>query len=309
MKIGFIGLGLMGRGMAANIRKAGLDLTVHDLHRAAAAELLENGASWADTPKALAESADIIFTSLPRPADVLAVYQGDNGLAAGLGPGDIWFDLSTNSVDVVRQIHAELALREVSFLDAPVSGGPAGAASGRLAIWIGGERAAFDKAQPALTAIADQARHVGEIGAGSIAKLVHNLTSTVMMQAIAEGMTIGIKAGLEPLQLYEALRAGATGRARSFDSIHRRWLPENLDPPHFQLQLLHKDVKLAVELARQYNVPSRLSQLALEDMNEALNRGWGARDAQSVLTLQQERAGLEPFGLSQEDIDAVMKKS
>ncbi|WP_201742184.1 NAD(P)-dependent oxidoreductase [Mangrovicoccus ximenensis] len=200
-------------------------------------------------------------------------------------------------------------LRESEFLDAPVSGGPAGAASGKLAIWIGGDRAAFDAAQPVLSAIADQARHVGEIGAGSIAKLVHNLVSTVMMQSIAEGMTIGVKAGMDPLDLYEALRAGATGRARSFDSIQRRWLPENLDPPHFQLQLLHKDVKLAVEMAREAGVPARLSQMALEDMTEALNRGWGGRDAQSVLMLQQERAGLEPFGLSLEDVAAVMDRS
>ena len=125
-----------------------------------------------------------------------------------------------------------------------MSGGPAGAASGKLAIWVGGDKAVFDRCQPVLDAMADQARYVGEIGAGSIAKLVHNLCSTVMMQALAEAMTIGVKAGLEPLQLYEAIRAGAMGRARSFDIIHRRWLPARLDPPNFELQLLHKDVKL-----------------------------------------------------------------
>lgn len=122
-------------------------------------------------------------------------------------------------------------------------------------------------------------------------------------------MTIGVKAGLEPLQLYEAIRAGAMGRARAFDGIHRRWLPEKLDPPNFELQLLHKDVKLAVELARQVGVPARLSQLSLEELTEAMNRGFARRDAQAVLMLQQERAGLPSFGLSVEDIEAVMKRS
>jgi len=231
MKIGFIGLGLMGSGMAANIQKAGFELVVHDMRKQSAEPFLKNGASWADTPKALAEQSDVVFTSLPRPSDVEAVFGGETGMGAGFRPDAVWFDLSTNSVAVVRDLHARLAEKGVHFLDAPVSGGPAGAASSKLAIWIGGEKEVFDRCQPALKVMADQARYVGEIGAGSIAKLVHNLTSTILMQAIAEAMTIGIKAGLEPLQLFEAMRAGATGRVRSFDIIHRRWLPEKLDPP------------------------------------------------------------------------------
>lgn len=309
MKIGFIGLGLMGRGMAANIQKAGYDLVVHDMRREAAEGVLTAGAHWADSPRILAEQCDLLFTSLPRPSDVQTVYSGDNGLGAGLRPGATWFDLSTNSVDVVRKLNSELAETNVHFLDAPVSGGPSGAASGKLAIWVGGDKAAFDLYQSVLDCFADQARYVGQIGAGSIAKLVHNLMSTVLMQVVAEGMTIGVKAGLGPLELFEAIRAGATGRSRAWDIVHRRWLPENLDPPTFQLQLLHKDVKLAVELARQLGVPARLSQLALEEMTEALNRGWGERDAQSVLMIQQERAGLDSFGLSIEMIEDTMKKS
>ena len=309
MKIGFIGLGLMGRGMAANLQKAGHELTVHDLRCESAAPLLERGASWADTPKALAEASEVIFTSLPKPVDVEAVTGGETGLGAGLRPGTAWFDLSTNAVDAVRHLHARLARQGAHFLDAPVSGGPAGAATGKLAIWVGGERAVFDRFKPTLDAMADQARYVGDIGAGSIAKLVHNLAGAAMTQVLGECMTIGVKAGLEPLQLYEAIRAGAMGRARAFDGIHRRWLPEKLDPPNFELQLLHKDVKLAVELARQVGVPARLSQLSLEELTEAMNRGFARRDAQAVLMLQQERAGLPSFGLSVEDIEAVMKRS
>ena len=309
MRIGFIGLGLMGRGMAGSLLKGGHALTVHDLRREAAQPFLDQGATWADTPKALAEGVDVVFTSLPKPADVEGVAGGEQGLAAGFRKGMAWFDLSTNAVDAVRSMHAQMALLGVDFMDAPVSGGPAGAASGKLAIWVGGDRAVYDLCKSVLDTMGDQARYVGEIGAGSIAKLVHNLAAAAMTQVLAEGMTIGVKAGLEPLQLYEAIRAGAMGRSRSFDIIHRRWLPAQLDPPNFELQLLHKDVKLAVELARQVGVPARLSQMALEELSEAMNRGWGRRDAQSVLLLQQERSGLPPFAEPIEAIEAAMKRS
>lgn len=306
MKVGFIGLGLMGRGMSANIQKAGFQLYVFDVREEATQEFVANGAIRATSLGELAAQADVIFTSLPKPTDVEDVA---DKMRDFLRPGTAWFDLSTNGVMEVRALHEKLAELGVVFLDAPVSGGPSGAASGKLAIWVGGPRAVFDQFEPVLAAMGDQARYVGEIGAGAIAKLCHNLSSAVMMQAIGEAMTIGVKAGLEPLQLYEALRAGAMGRARSYDLIHKRWLPKNLDPPTFQQQLLHKDMRLAVELARQVGVPARLSHLAFEEMTEALNRGWGERDAQSVLELQRERAGLEPFDLSQSEIDEVMTRS
>ena len=309
MKIGFIGLGLMGRGMASNLQKAADTFFVHDLNRDAAQALLDAGATWAETPKALAEECDVVFTSLPKPADVMAVGFADNGLDEGLAEGAAWFDLSTNSVDVVRDIHARLALRGVQFFDAPVSGGPAGAASGKLAIWVGGDRAGFDRMKPVLDAMADQARYIGEIGAGSVAKLTHNLASAGMNQLLAECMTLGVKAGLEPLQLYEAVRAGAYGRMRSFDLISHRWMTGDLDPPRFELQLMHEDVKLGVQLARDVDVPMRLCNLVMEELTEAMNRGWGRRDAQASLLLQQERAGIAPFAVPAEAMNDVMKRT
>lgn len=309
MNVGFIGLGLMGRGMAANLQKAGHRLVVSDLRREAAQPFLDAGGIWAETPRELAAASEVVFTSLPKPADVDAVCSGADGLAAGFQPGAAWFDLSTNAVDTVRALHERLAGQGVSFLDAPVSGGPAGAASGRLAIWVGGERAPFDRFKPVLDAMADQARYIGEIGAGSIAKLVHNLASASISQVLAESMTIGVKAGLDPLQLYEAIRAGAQGRVRSFDLIARRWLPGKLDPPNFELQLMHKDVKLGVELARANNVPVRLTNLVLEELTEAMNRGWARRDAQTVLLLQQERAGVAPFAAPIDAVEEVMKRT
>jgi 3-hydroxyisobutyrate dehydrogenase len=309
MKIGFIGLGMMGRGMAANLQKAGYALVVHDLTRQAASHHLANGATWADTPRAVAEACDLVFTSLPTPADVEDVGLGAHGLAEGLRAGAAWFDLSTNAVDVVRRLHASFAAKGVDFLDAPVSGGPSGAASGKLAIWVGGEKAVFERHKAVLDAMSDQARYIGAAGAGSIAKLVHNMASTAINAVVTEALTMGVKAGLEPLPLWEAIRTGSAGRIRSFDGVGRRFLQGRLDPPNFQLRLIQKDVLLALQLARETNVPMRLCNLVAQEIAEAMNRGWSARDSQSFLLLQQERAGIAPIAVSEEQIKGVMERS
>lgn len=309
MNIGFIGLGLMGSGMAANILKSGFSLTVCDLRKDSAAELLANGAKWADTPAELAASCDVVFTSLPKPTDVQAVMESDNGLAAGFRKGSVWLDLSTNALDVVRGIHETLVKQGVAFMDAPVSGGPAGAASGKLAIWIGGEKDVFEKVSPVLEVMADRARYVGAIGAGTISKLVHNTMATTINHAVSEMMTVGVKAGMEPLELYEAIRSGAMGRMRSFDNVAPRWLNDNLDPPTFALELLHKDVALGVDLARSLNAPAPLATLARDDLAEALNRGWGKRDAQAALVLKQERAGIPQIKANKAALKELMDRS
>jgi 3-hydroxyisobutyrate dehydrogenase len=305
VKIGFIGLGQMGRGMAANLQKAGHQLVINDLSRQAAAQHLENGATWADTPRALAEGCEVVFTSLPTPADVEKVGLGENGLAGGLRKGAVWFDLTTNSLDLVRRLNALLAEQGVDFLDAPVSGGPRGAASGQMAIWVGGEKAVFDRCKPVLDAMADKARYIGPIGAGTIAKLTHNMASAAINALMGEVMTMGVKAGLEPDALWEAIREGGAGRMRAFDNIGNRFLLGRFDPPSFQLRLVHKDVSLAMQLAREVGVPMRLCNLVWNEITEAMNRGWGARDSQSFLLLQQERAGIPPIAVPAERIQAI----
>ena len=169
MRVGFIGLGMMGKGMAANLQKAGHELVVHDLSRAAAEPFLTKGAVWANSPKAVAEQSEIICTSLPVPADVEQVALGPNGLIEGLRPDTALFDMSTNSVTVVRKIHAVFAEKNLYMLDSPVSGGPSGAASGKMAIWVGGDEQIFNRHKPVLDAMGDQAAYIGPIGAGSIA--------------------------------------------------------------------------------------------------------------------------------------------
>ena len=308
MKIGFIGLGAMGRGMAANLQSHGYELVVNDMRQEAAQEYLDAGAIWAATPSELAGQVELVFTSLPTPQDVESVGLGENGLADGLSAGATWFDLTTNSVDVVRRLHAVMAQKGVSLMDAPVSGGPKGAANGRLAIWIGGDKETYDRWIDLLETMSDDARYIGPIGAGTIAKLTHNMASLAINAVVTEVLTMGVKAGVEPAALWEAIRNGGAGRQRAFDNVSRRFLQGKLDPPSFRLQLAYKDAQLATQLGREAAVPMRLCNLVVQDMTEALNRGWGDRDSQSFLLLQQERAGVPPFALTEEQIQEILSQ-
>jgi 3-hydroxyisobutyrate dehydrogenase-like beta-hydroxyacid dehydrogenase len=291
--VGFVGLGTMGSRMAANVQKAGFKLIVHDLHRQAASHHLNAGAVWADSPRGLASEADVIFSSLPEPADVEAVALGPEGLIAGIKPGVAYFDLSTNSPSVVKKLHAAFAEKGAHMLEAPVSGGPAGAASRKLAIWVGGDENIFKAHKAVLDAIGDKAAYIGPIGSATVAKLVHNMSGYAIVCALAETFALGVKAGVEPLALWQAVRQGAVGRRFTFDALIDQFLPGTYDPPAFALKLAHKDVALANALGRELGMPMRICNLALAEMTEALARGWGGRDSRVVMLLQQERAGVE----------------
>jgi 3-hydroxyisobutyrate dehydrogenase-like beta-hydroxyacid dehydrogenase len=290
-KVGFIGLGTMGGAMAANLQKAGHRLVVHDINRKSADAHVANGAAWAETPMAAAD-AEVIFVSLPTPSDVESVTTRADGLLAGISPGTAVFDLSTNSLATVRKLEMLFRDKESYFLDAPISGGPTGAVSGKLALWVSGDRAVFDRFKPVLDAMGDQVSHVGEIGTGTIAKLVHNLSGQAVYAILAEAFTLGVKAGLEPRALYDIVSQGLVGLRRTFDGMPPI-LAGKFDPPPpvFALRLAHKDVALATALGRELGVPMRLSNLVLEEMTEALGRGWGGRACPVATLLQMERSG------------------
>jgi 3-hydroxyisobutyrate dehydrogenase-like beta-hydroxyacid dehydrogenase len=290
--VGFVGVGIMGSRMAGNLQKAGFKLVVHDLRRQTASHLLNAGADWADSPRELAGRADVIFSSLPEPIDVEAVALGSDGLIAGIRPGTAYFDLSTNSPSVVKKLHAAFAEKGSHMLDAPVSGGPAGAASRNLAIWVGGEENIFNRHKAVLDGIGDKAVYIGPIGTATVAKLVHNMSGYAIVCALAETFTLGVKAGIDPLALWRAVRQGAVGRRMTFDALIDQFLPGEYDPPAFALKLAHKDVSLANALGRELGMPMRLCNLTLAEMTEALARGWGGRDSRVVMLLQQERAGV-----------------
>ena len=277
MRIGFIGLGAMGRPMAASLQRGGHDLQVHDLRR------VEGFANFKSSVTETAKGCEVVFTSLPGPAEVAAIAPQVQSVKA-------WFDLSTNSPAKVRELHQKLQGKGIRLLDAPVSGGPRGAESGKLAIWVGGDQNAFEKYKPILKAIGDQPYYVGPIGAGTVAKLAHNAASFTVQAALAEIFTLGVKAGVEPLALFKALRQGATGRKRTFDRLPEHFLPGVYDPPAFTLRLAHKDMSLAMELAAAEDVPMKIGQAALDELAAAMQRGWSDRDCRVAMTLQEERA-------------------
>jgi 3-hydroxyisobutyrate dehydrogenase-like beta-hydroxyacid dehydrogenase len=293
MKVGFIGLGTMGGSMAYNTIQGGHELVVHDIRRESATRHLEAGATWADSPREVAESSDIVFTSLPGPTEVEAVFLGEDGILQGMSAGKVYFDLSTSTPNLIRRIHDIASGQGVQVLDAPVSGGPRGAESRNLAIWVGGDKDVFDRCKPALDAIGDKAYYVGPIGCGAVAKLVHNCAGYVIQAGLAEVFTMGVKAGVEPLALWQAVRRGAQGRRGTFEGLAEHLLPGKFDPPDFALRLARKDVDLAVSVGREYDVPMRLANMVLQEMTEAMNRGWGDRDSRVAMLLQEERAGVE----------------
>jgi 3-hydroxyisobutyrate dehydrogenase len=306
MRVGFIGLGTMGSGMTANLNKAGHQLVVHDARRQAAERICAAGAEWADTPRDVAASSEVVFTSLPGPPEFESVCCGKNGLLDGMARGQALFDLSTNSPTLIRRLQGVFAEKGAVLLDSPVSGGPAGAASGKMALWVSGDEAVFGRYRPVLDAMGDQVLYLGPIGAASVAKLVHNLSGYIINTALAETFTMGVKAGVDPLLLWKAVRQGANGRRRTFDSLAEHFLPNSYDPPRFALKLAHKDVSLATQLGKDVGVPMRLSNLTLEEMTEALGRGWQGRDSRSAMLLQQERAGVK-VACDANDIRALLR--
>ena len=222
MQAGFIGLGTMGASMAANLQKGlkarGDTLVVHDIRREAAARHVKDGAVWVDSPQAVAEQSEVIFTSLPGPPEFESVTAG---LLGGIRKGTAYFDLTTNSPTVVRKAHEAFVAKGAFLFDAPVSGGPRGAASGKLAIWCGGDEDVFDQWKPVLDMIGDAAKYIGPVGAGSVAKLVHNCFGYIATAAAAEVFSMGVKAGIEPLAIWEAVRQGAIGRRGAFELADR----------------------------------------------------------------------------------------
>ncbi len=293
IRVGFVGLGRMGRGMALNLAKAGVDLTVYDQNPDAMAGLAEAGAKAAKNVAALVQTVDVVFTSLPGPVQVEQVVLGPGGIAEAMAPGLVLFELSTSSLGLARKIHALFVERGCAMLDAPISGGPAGAASGDLALWIGGDRAIFDKHFALLTIVGKKSAYVGAIGTGIITKLAHNLMGYMLMQSMAEVFTMAVKAEMDPLDLWQALRLGAVGKGSPLDMLTKQFLPGDFENPAFALELAHKDVTLATALGHELRVPMRIAALTMQEMTEALARGWNGHDSRAFLKLQIERAGVE----------------
>jgi 3-hydroxyisobutyrate dehydrogenase len=293
MRIGFIGLGNMGGPMALNLIRAGHSLVVHDVRRAAADPHLAAGALWADTPSAAAAPSELVFTSLPGPREIEQVVFASDGLAEGLQRGAIYADLSTNSPTLIRRIHTGLGAKGVAVLDAPVSGGIPGARNATLSVMVGGDEADYARIKPALEAIGDKLQYVGLIGAGAVAKLVHNMIIFCTISLFAEAFTMGVKAGVEPDKLYAAVRNGAYGHNMMLGMLPQSVMRGIFDVASGTLDIGRKDVSLATALARELEVPTRIAAAVEQDLINAVAKGFGARDFAIAFTIQEDRAGVQ----------------
>ncbi len=292
--VGFIGLGNMGGGMAGNIQKAGYQMVVYDLREEATLPFLEAGARLGSSPADVAERCDVTLTSLPGPREVELVATGREGVLEGIKPGSVYIDLSTSRPTLIRELEVKFRAKGVHVLDAPVSGGKSGAQSRNLAVMVGGEREIFDRVKPLLDAFGDKVFYAGEIGAGSVAKLVHNMIGHGVRQAIAEGLTLGVKAGVDPEPLWECIRRGSLGRMNVLhEGVVRTLFRGEYEPASFALELARKDIGLATDLGREFNVPMPVANLAEQIAIEAMNRGWGGMDSSVTIRLQEEQSDVE----------------
>lgn len=281
MKVGFIGVGMMGGPMCRNLLKAGHEVVVHDLNADAVARVAGPATTAADSPRAVAEQAEVIFTSLPMPADVEAVVLGEGGIAAGARAGSVVVDLSTNAPAAVQRLSEQLGAQGIAFVDAPVSGGVDGAEAGTLAIMCGGESAAYERVQPLLACMGANVFLVGAIGAGSIAKLCNNMTAFTNLAAAAEALMLAQRAGLNPRVMAEVM-AASSGDSSSLKRVARKGLAGDWQA-EFALDLAHKDLTLALELGRQTDTPLDYGAHTYTLLQQGRALGWGRDDVVSLL--------------------------
>jgi 3-hydroxyisobutyrate dehydrogenase len=269
-------------------------LVVYDIRNNAAAPLLAQGAAWADSAAALAAQCDVVCLCLPGPPEMQAVTLGPRGLLAGLRSGSICIDHTTNSPEVVRQVGVVLRARQVHLLDAPLDGGREGALEGQLTLFVGGEEAVLQRVRPVLDAFARSVVWVGELGTGSVTKIVHNALAMSIDLVLTECLTLGARAGVAVPRLIEAFGQGCI---ISDNMSFTKRLPATLFrgdfTARFALQLAYKDFRLAAELAAQHGVPTRLLELCRLELLEAMQRGWGDNDRTRASTLQEGRAGVQ----------------
>ena len=289
--LAFIGLGVMGAAMAANLQRAGFRLAVHNRSRAKAAALEQAGAGWAASPAEATRGAACVALCLPDTGDVEAVLFGPGGVAETVERGAVVIDFSTIAAAPTAAFAARLAAeRGATLLDSPVSGGPAGARDGTLTCMVGGDTAAFAAAEPVLRAVGGRLTHLGPPGAGQVCKSANQLLVAATLQAVAEALALGRKAGLEPEAMRQALLGGS---ARSFVlENHAKRIIDGVTAPGFRAELMRKDLRLAVAATRDHGVFAPATATAAQMLEALVNSGRGSLDASSLGALVAELSGV-----------------
>ena len=291
MNVGFIGVGFMGKHMVKHIVNGGHNLTVYDINIEATEEIQAMGASLAGSPREVAESSEVIFTSLPKPQNVEEVVLGEGGILSGASHGTTYFDLSTTDPLTLQRIATTAELKGVKVLDAPVSGGTIGAELGTLCIMVGGDKVHYEKYKQVLDLMGTQVIYAGPAGAGAVCKIVNNLIGMTLGVVLSEAFSMGVKAGVDPDTLYNAISM-STGDTKAMKSYPDTLFKGNFEPG-FKLDLGSKDVGLATEIGRALGVPMDISNIVQQKYIEAQNKGWGEESTLSVAKLQEEKSGVE----------------
>ena len=288
MSVGFIGVGNMGNPMAGNVLKAGFPLVVFDLSPQAMDNLVHAGARRAASAREVVERSEITLTSLPASPDVEAMYLAAGSLVERAKPGTILIDLSSVLPSTPRKIEPVAKARGVHFLEAPVSGGVTGARAATLAIMVGGDAAPLERARPVLRAIGPNIFHVGPVGAGNTMKAINNMMACVNSVAMMEGLVLGVKAGLDPMTIYEVVKA-SSGGSKALERIPRAMVPRNFDPG-FKVALMNKDLETFNTIAKELHVPVSFSNVAQRYQQAAMAAGLGEQDTSVVLTVIEKLA-------------------
>jgi 3-hydroxyisobutyrate dehydrogenase len=289
--IGFIGLGKMGGPVAGHIQRAGYPMVVYDLRDEATRSFLARGATAASSAAEVASRSDVIITALPMPVDVERAACGEHGIIEGIRPGSVFVDISTSPPSLIRRLEPLFRAKGASVLDAPVASGQPGAARGIHEVMVGGELQIFERVKPIFSAFGDQVLYAGPLGSGCICKLVHQMIGSSVSQALAEGLSLGVKAGVEPRILWECVRRGMMGRMHVLHyQVPQTVFRGTFETETFPLKLLRKDVNLATDLGRELNVPLPLANIAEQILVAAVNRGWGDKAAYTVAFQLQEEA-------------------
>ncbi len=290
LKVGYIGLGLMGKSIARNILRAGFPVVVHNRSRAAVDELAAEGATPADSPMEAARQVDVIFTNLPDSPDVEKVVLGENGIIAGAHKGLVFVDNSTIKPATARMIAEKLKTKGVFSLDAPVSGGDIGARNGTLTIMVGGEAEALEKVMPAFQAMGKTITHVGDAGAGQVAKAANQIMVAAQMVAMGELLVFSKKAGVDPRKVVDAIKGGAA-QCWSLDVKPPR-LFEGNRRPGFKAHMQLKDLKIVLDTARQYAVPVPGTVENTKLFQQMIDMGMGELDNSAVVGVVEKLAGV-----------------
>ncbi len=287
MKVGFIGLGNVGGKLAGSLLRNGFDLSVRDLDRAIAEPFLEKGATWVDSPRAMAQAVDLVITCLPSPAASAAVLEADDGLLAGLSAGKIWAEMSTTDVAEVKRLGALVKAAGAEPIECPVSGGCHRAATGNIAIFAGCERATFERMLPVLTTLGRRVLHTGDLGTASVLKVMTNYLATVNLVAIGEAMMTAKMAGMDLNTTFEAIKI-SSGNSFVHETEGQVILNGSRDI-NFTMDLVLKDIGLFQAVADRHNVPLEINPLLIDIFKDGQER-YGAREWSPNIVKRLEEA-------------------